>query len=157
MNISTRIKRSNAANSLRKQISRIKAVIEMISFSFQCSISNDPIYIQGDPRQLGKCFLNFNKNAFEACKDQDSIKISARTENNVAYVVIQDSGMGMSQEVKESIFTPFFTTKETRTGIGAYIAKTIIEKHGGCVEVESECGNGTTITIYLPSSSGFLT
>ena len=150
VNCALRVKKVNLVELLWEQIAMLESIMESKNIDFQCQLSTDPIFIMEDPRQLGRSFLNFIKNAFEACREGDMIKINARTENNVAVIVIQDSGSGMTPGVKESMFTPFFTSKETGTGIGTYISKTIIENHGGCVEVESECGRGTTITISLP-------
>ena len=156
VNCAPRMKRVNLVELLWEQISLLESFMESKNINFQCQLGTDPIFVHGDPHQLGRCFLNFIKNAFEACREGDMIKITARMENNVALIKIQDSGEGMTPEVQESLFTPFFTSKESGTGIGAYIAKTIIEKHDGCVEVDSECGRGTTITISLPVREGEL-
>jgi CheY-like chemotaxis protein len=66
-------------------------------------------------------------------------------------VEISDTGMGMSEEVKNRIFDPFFTTsRPERTGLGMGVAYSIITRHGGKIGVESEEGKGTTLTLSLP-------
>ncbi|MCH8963235.1 MAG: two-component sensor histidine kinase, partial [Bacteroidetes bacterium] len=65
---------------------------------------------------------------------------------------ISDNGVGIPEEHLSKLFNPFFTTKPVGqgTGLGLSISYGIIQKHGGCIEVDSEVGRGTTFTIYLP-------
>ncbi len=140
----------NLCEIIWEQVSILESVMELKSINFHYSGLNNPIYIIADPNQIGRSLINFIKNAYEACRRYDGISINVTADNVRAVIEVRDTGIGMTQEVKESLFTPFFTTKETGTGIGAYIAKSIIENHGGSVEVESELGKGTTIVIRLP-------
>ncbi|MCR4959301.1 MAG: HAMP domain-containing histidine kinase, partial [Prevotella sp.] len=66
---------------------------------------------------------------------------------------IKDNGCGMSPDVVDHAFIPFFTTKPSGTGIGLSLCRQIILKHGGTIRVESEEGKGTTFIITLPSHS----
>lgn len=68
-------------------------------------------------------------------------------------LTIQDTGLGMSPDVKERAFEPFYTTKETGkgTGLGLSIVHTIVKGHGGFVVMESEPGKGTTFQVYFPA------
>ena len=70
-------------------------------------------------------------------------------------MIIKDNGVGMSKEVKENLFNPFFTTKgiDEGTGMGLSICYGIIEKHGGTIEVNSKEGQGSEFVITLPISS----
>ena len=65
-------------------------------------------------------------------------------------VEISDTGVGMDQEALNKIFEPYFSTKATGTGLGLTIAKRNVELNGGTIEVRSERGVGTTVTITLP-------
>ncbi|MFA6450556.1 MAG: PAS domain S-box protein [bacterium] len=73
---------------------------------------------------------------------------------NYCQIVIGDTGPGMAEEVREQIFTPFFTTKERGkgTGLGLPITLGIVQSHGGAIFVDSEPGKGTSVSIYLPVS-----
>jgi len=67
-------------------------------------------------------------------------------------IMVQDNGIGISPKYLPRIFDPYFTTKEKGSGLGLAISRSIIQKHGGHIEVESELNIGTTFTIYLPAS-----
>jgi signal transduction histidine kinase len=67
-------------------------------------------------------------------------------------ILVEDSGVGMGEEVKAQLFHPFFTTKSEGTGLGLSIVHRIVDEHGGSVEVRSELGSGTRIAIVLPEN-----
>ena len=64
-----------------------------------------------------------------------------------------DHGAGIAEDVLPRIFDPFFTTKEQGSGLGLAVAYSIVKKHGGHIDVESEIGRGTTFRVYLPAST----
>ena len=112
------------------------------------------------PQDIGRVLLNVFNNAFYAVSSEDSAKVdkpkvtvsTEQLENNIQ-ITITDNGIGMSQETLEKVFQPFFTTKPTGqgTGLGMSISYDIVTKgHGGELKVESEIGEGTAITVFLP-------
>jgi len=108
--------------------------------------------IDCDRGQLQQVFLNILTNALAAVKEDGLtiIRSSLRDDGMVA-ISFQDNGAGMTEETKKHIFEPFYTTKgENGTGLGMSIIYGIVKRHGGSIEVESELGRGTTVTIILP-------
>ena len=71
-------------------------------------------------------------------------------DNPCGVLCIRDTGLGMDDEVREKLFTPFFTTKEDGTGLGLVTSKKIIEAHSGHIRVESQPGTGTSFFISIP-------
>ena len=106
--------------------------------------------IKIDIDKMKRVFANFVKNAVEAMPQGGKLTISNRaSSNNVEFMLI-DSGVGMTKEVSEKIWTPFFTTKAKGMGLGLAICKRIVEAHQGKISVESIVGEGTTFTITIP-------
>ncbi len=110
--------------------------------------------------KLNQVFLNIINNALNAIKmkpeqGDESLTIKTRLEEDkMVSISIKDSGIGMSDKVKEKIFEPFFTTKDVGegTGLGLSIVFSIIEKHQGRIAVNSEPGKGAEFIIYLPQN-----
>lgn len=102
--------------------------------------------------QLNQVFMNILANACEAIEGEGDIHIRTYLENDQVYIKISDSGVGIPPENLEKIYDPGFTTKGVKVGIGLglSISYKIMEDHGGSIQVESEVGNGTTVTLRLP-------
>ena len=95
--------------------------------------------------------LNLITNAYEAIEKEGMIKVAASMNEGEISIKVSDTGVGISEEYIEScIFKPFRSTKKSGFGIGLYQCKTIVDAHGGKIEVESKKGAGTTFTIKLP-------
>ncbi len=110
-----------------------------------------------DEGQLQQALLALLINAAEAMPGGGWVVVETREEPGAGYsLVVRDNGPGIAAEHLESIFQPFFTTKEEqhRTGLGLSIARTIIEQHGGSISVASQPGQGAEFTIRLPAVSG---
>ena len=105
------------------------------------------------PEELNQVWTNLIHNAIQAMGDRGKLNITVREQNNGVLVQITDSGAGIPAEIKDKIFTPFFTTKPAGegTGLGLDIVSKIIDKHQGNIEVTSEPGN-TVFSIWVPVS-----
>ncbi len=103
-----------------------------------------------DPEQLQQVILNLLQNAMQAMPDGGAIAVGLRVEESEGVLSIGDTGIGMADEVREKLFTPFFTTKEDGTGLGLVTSKKIIDAHNGQIRVDSEPGRGTQFSISLP-------
>jgi PAS domain S-box-containing protein len=102
--------------------------------------------------QLNQVFMNLIVNAAHAIADQGTITLSSGVDQGWAWVQVEDSGCGMSGEVQRRMFEPFFTTKDVGkgTGLGMSLSFSIIQKHGGTIQVRSTVGVGTAIRVWLP-------
>ncbi|MCK5873987.1 MAG: PAS domain-containing protein [Alcanivoracaceae bacterium] len=108
--------------------------------------------LQGSETQLSQVFLNLIVNASQAMPEGGDINIHTLCDQDQCIIRVEDTGLGISEEVQENIFEPFFTTKAVGegTGLGLAISQDIIRRHGGEISVQSQPGQGTTFTISLP-------
>lgn len=109
-------------------------------------------YVLGSEDQIQQVVLNLVMNAIDALPEGGNIYLDlVETKTPAGYEVkVRDTGKGISPEIMVNLFNPFFTTKEEGLGLGLYISKRIIEEHEGTMSVESEPGQGTAFTIWLP-------
>ncbi|MDA2933037.1 ATP-binding protein [Acidobacteria bacterium AH-259-D05] len=108
--------------------------------------------IPGDADRLEQVIINIGKNAVDAMPDGGILSFGTYLENNFVALEVKDTGVGMSPGTAKQIFNPFFSTKETDrgTGLGLSISRRIVTDHQGRIEVKSDLGGGTTVSIFLP-------
>jgi len=106
--------------------------------------------ILADPGLLQIVFLNLLVNAAHALRGVGRITVSVHVSEGVCHVAFNDSGPGIPPEIREKIFTPFFTTKSRGSGLGLPTARQLIEAHRGTIDVRCPPGGGTTVTVHLP-------
>ncbi|WP_323055794.1 sensor histidine kinase [Paucibacter sp. PLA-PC-4] len=102
--------------------------------------------------QLNQVFMNLIINAAHAIPERGEITLSTSTQGEWVSVEVRDTGAGMSEDVQRRIFEPFFTTKPVGmgTGLGLSLSFSIVQKHGGRIEVESSLGVGTLFRVWIP-------
>ncbi len=111
--------------------------------------------VMGTEGRLMQVLTNLVVNASQAvCPKKGRIVVRTRVDGDDVVIEVQDNGHGMTEEVQEKLFTPFFTTKGVGkgTGLGLSISFGIIEEHNGRIEVKSAPGEGTTFSVYLPKA-----
>jgi PAS domain S-box-containing protein len=107
--------------------------------------------VMGNPSELREVLTNTIFNSIDAMPEGGKIVIETRNVNKEIQILVTDTGIGIPKEVIRRIFDPFFTTKGVISdGLGLSIAYNIITRQGGRIEIESEEGKGTTLTIILP-------
>ena len=107
--------------------------------------------VTGDREKLKQVLLNLAKNAAEAMREGGKITISTSRKENKVEVSVEDEGCGISEEEREKIFLPFFTTKKGGTGLGLSVSKCIVEDHpDSSLTFESRKGKGTVFKVTMP-------
>ena len=104
-----------------------------------------------DRRQIKQVLVNLVNNAYEAMLEGGQLDLRAREGQGWVYLSVADNGCGISEENKDKLFEPLFTTKATGVGLGLAVSKNLVEVNGGRIEVESKVGVGTTFTVKLPA------
>lgn len=112
----------------------------------------DDLYILGNENHLKQIFINLMLNAIDAVSNHKSpmITVTAGIENNEVVITISDNGVGINTEDIEKLKVPFFTTKESGTGLGLSVTYKLVAEHKGRIEVNSKLQEGTTFKIILP-------
>jgi two-component system NtrC family sensor kinase len=107
-----------------------------------------------DGAQIEQVLLALMMNALDAMPQGGNLWVTTKLsrEDNVVRIVVRDDGCGIPPEILPRLFEPFLTTKETGRGVGLGLAisRSILERHNGDIEVQSEIGRGTTFTVTLP-------
>jgi signal transduction histidine kinase len=107
-----------------------------------------------DPARMLRALHNLIANSLDAMRGGGLLDIRCRRVNGTSEISVRDSGCGMSEDVRRRVFEPFFTHGKTQgTGLGMAIVQKIIEEHGGTIQVDSVPGQGTTVTLGLPSTA----
>jgi CheY-like chemotaxis protein len=141
-----------------------------IAIELDCEFESNLPIVMGDKTQLQQVFLNLVSNAYQSYGGQHGKVIARCRVTDLGqserdrfigfvpgiYVVltVQDSGAGIPSALRDRIFDPFFTTKtaDEGTGMGLSVVLGIVEQHGGGIEVETEEGEGSLFTVFLPVS-----
>jgi signal transduction histidine kinase len=112
--------------------------------------------ILADARELRKAFLNLLLNGLEALEPKGRLSLTTTyaAETKTVTVVVEDTGMGMSDETLSRAFDLFFTTKPDGTGLGMALVRSVIDLHGGALDVQSAPGRGTRVRVRLPVGEG---
>ena len=135
----------------------MKVVADDHSVSLQTA-SMEPVSIQGDRENLRRLLLNLVDNAIKYTAEAGGVTLSVQAEGEWAAVRIFDTGIGLSKDEQDRIFTRFYRAVEARSqgeggaGLGLCIAQSIAEAHGGRIQVESTPGQGSTFTVFLPQT-----
>lgn len=114
-------------------------------------------FVEADPLLIKQVICNLVDNAIQSYENSEGeVTISARPEKGTVSVRITDQGCGIAEDKLDKIFTPFYSSRPSGTGLGLPLASRIVSLHGGNLMVASAEGRGTTILIQLPESLGVL-
>lgn len=119
-----------------------------ISYKFHSSLAS--LLVSVDPQLFKSALLNLFVNALQAMPNEGTLTINIEQDGDQAKIQVTDTGVGISQENLDKIFSPFFTTKDAGTGLGLSEVYKVIQAHQGAIDVQSSIGKGTTFTIHIP-------
>jgi two-component system NtrC family sensor kinase len=138
----------------------IDAVLTILGHRFQPRIHVDtqfdgPEQIECNPGLFNQALMNLISNAIDAIPEQGTIRISSGAAGDMYRLVVEDTGSGIDPKLRDRVFEPFFTTKPVGhgTGLGLSIAYSIVQKHGGRLEVEDAPSGGTRMVMHVPLRS----
>ncbi len=128
--------------------------LDLGNVQLQLELADDVPTLHCDPAQVEQVLLALVMNAIDAMPRGGNLLVRTRSlpQSRQVEIQVRDDGVGIAPDLLARLFEPFLTTKETGTGVelGLAISKTIVERHGGQIEVESQPGRGTTFYIFLP-------
>jgi len=129
-------------------------VIESIKESkdIVINIPKNDVNLQCDAIKLEILFVNLILNSIQSMSSKGIINIRITEQTSSVVIDIEDDGPGIPDELKEKIFEPLFTTKQTGTGLGLASCKTIVDSHHGTISLTSTLGKGTTFSIEIPNN-----
>lgn len=161
--LGTLLKHSAPPGDLREELDMTQLVRDLAALlgpmahhqkvALETHLPAHPIKLTVQRDRLKQAMLNVAINALEAMPDGGKLIIEVEEQGDGVRVGFRDSGPGIPPEVLSNIYNMHFTTKAGGTGIGLYVARAVAEAHGGEIRVESSSGGGTSLGIYLPSSS----
>jgi signal transduction histidine kinase len=108
--------------------------------------------VLADATLIGRAIVNIIENALHAMPGSGVLAVNARAAGRGVQLALTDSGVGMDAEALARVFEPYFSTRTSGTGLGLTIAKRNVESCGGTIEVASERGRGTVVTLWLPGA-----
>ena len=132
--------------------SRWKDEAQAFGVAYDIRVETSPVPpVAGDPSELREALTNLLFNALDAMPQGGQVTFQIGGENGCVHCIVSDTGIGMTEEVRQRVFDPFFTTKGPRgTGLGLSVVYGIVARHKGNIEVETEVGKGSAFAIRLP-------
>lgn len=127
---------------------------EMRKVRLQSHLGDRDIRVSVDPPGIERVVFNLLTNAVEAMPDGGDLIVSVRDGDGLARVSVEDTGVGITEADRRSLFRPFFTTREGGVGMGLAICRRIVEENGGTIAVESLPGKGSRFTVRFPLEGG---
>ncbi|HUC28588.1 MAG TPA: ATP-binding protein [Candidatus Acidoferrum sp.] len=142
---------------IERSLRLVQHQLDLAGIHVELQLEPDLPQIRCDAAQIEQVLLALVMNATDAMAQGGNLWLSTSVdrETHCVRVVVRDDGAGISPEILPRIFEPFLTTKETGRGVGLGLAisRSIVERHSGSIEVQSEPGRGTTFTVTLPGDA----
>ena len=156
-NIVPDIQPVNLSEWLKSIYRLMQPSLEQKGIRLSVKTDNPSVTVNMDRSLIEHVIINFITNASHAVKDKDDPAIflySGSTDGN-SYFTVADNGCGISPEIREKIFIPFFSTKKNGTGIGLTLSREIIKLHNGSLQLQTKEGEGSAFTVFFKQKSNF--
>ena len=148
------LKLSSLQEILKSLVTLFEGEASLLRIQIQAEIDSELPLISMDHDRLTQALINIMKNGIQAMEQGGVLRIGTHPLKDRIEIVISDTGVGIPADQMEKIFNYYYTTKKEGVGLGLPIAHRIIEAHGGQVNVQSQVGKGTRVTITLPREEG---
>jgi len=142
----------HVSEALEKNTTYLASQIQKGAYQIETQYPDNLPKIMADPAMLYQAFLNVLINAMQAMPGGGRIDIKIDSNNNSIIIYFEDEGEGISEDLLEKIWDPFFTTKEKGTGLGLGIVKNIVESHSGSIKIVNKPDGGARVVIELPTA-----
>lgn len=147
--------RMQVTSFARQVAAEFRQKLEGRKIEFELEVDDSPQEFYADPGALSSVLMNILENALDACmqdiaKSHQKVIFGTRESKDDIVFDIRDNGVGMDEETKQKLFTPCFSTKGARgTGLGLFISKEIVRRHGGSITAESVLGQGSHFSVRV--------
>ena len=147
-----------AADTLLREVQGLMSP-NLESRKVQLMVESSPeLFVRADSGHLKQVLINLTRNAAEAIDGKGTVTLRARStraqfdgrERDAVILEVSDTGKGIPPEVEKRLFDPFFSTKDTGTGLGLPISARLVQKQGGILQYQTRPGHGTTFGVVLP-------
>jgi signal transduction histidine kinase len=146
--------RCSIIDTVENSLSILSHIFEKNRVTLSKLFPKKPIILYADCQQLKQVFINIFQNALDVMHDGGDLRVaithSRLGKERAVSIKIADTGGGIPEPLRNSIFTPFFTSKNSGTGLGLPIANRIVSNHKGKIKVRNHSGGGAEFTVLLP-------
>jgi PAS domain S-box-containing protein len=146
----TNMKRMDVHKVIEELVNFVRYELEQDGITVKKKLKNSIPRLDIDQKYLKQALLNIVKNGQAAMPKGGTLTIATREEQGYVHIDICDTGVGIDEEKVAKIFEPYYTTKDSGSGLGLTVAYKVVNEHSGEISVQSKEGKGTTFTISLP-------
>jgi two-component system, NtrC family, sensor histidine kinase HydH len=144
------LRQEDMRNVINRACDSCKTKAEDQGVDLSLNLPADPVNVTADAFHIERAVVNLINNAIEASRKGQNISVSMAPGEKYLVIRFKDEGSGMDKDTLDNLFMPFYTSKSGGTGLGMPISKKIIEAHKGTIDIYSQPGKGTEVTIRLP-------
>ena len=142
----------NLNSLISETIEILQSKLTYSEIEVEMRFSESSLTVKADKDRLKQVLFNIFDNAIQAMPNGGKLTVNTCIDNGYCRLTISDTGHGMTQETKDNLFKPFFTTKDGGSGLGLAVSRKIVADHGGYLEVSATSSEGSSFTVSLPAT-----